>query len=176
MSELVPHPDPDFGDELLLHLETQLVATRRLFAIVLDQGAAIRRRDVHEVVRLAGMLQAELQRRELLDAERLELLEDAGARLGIDPGSVTLTRLTALLSAAQAERAHARSAELRGLLEEVKREHSVNRVLMAQELAFLDQLLSLAEGGGAGYGAGGETAPALSLAVAGRRRVLDLQV
>jgi hypothetical protein len=37
------------------------------------------------------------------------------------------------------------SAELHGLLSEVQREHRVNRVLMHQELAFLDHLLRLAD-------------------------------
>jgi hypothetical protein len=36
-----------------------------------------------------------------------------------------------------------RSAELRGLLGEVAREHGVNRALMRQELAFLDHLTRL---------------------------------
>ena len=47
-----------------------------------------------------------------------------------------------------------RSAELRGLLAEIQQEHTVNRALMAQELAFLDHLLRLANGAG-GYDAGG---------------------
>ena len=38
------------------------------------------------VVALTGMLQAELQRRQLLEAERIALLERAGARLGVIPG------------------------------------------------------------------------------------------
>ena len=41
---------------------------------------------------------------------------------------------------AEATAALERSAELRGLLAEVVREHAINRVLMRQELAFLDHL------------------------------------
>ena len=44
-----------------------------------------------------------------------------------------------------------RSAELRGLLAEIAREHGINRALMRQELAFLSHLTRLigqeAEGG-----------------------------
>jgi len=162
--------------EVIVHLDVQLVAVRRLLAVVLDQGAAIRRRDVHGVVRMAGMLQAELQRRELLDAERMALLDRAGARLGVTASAVTLSRLTSLMDQGEADLAVARSAELRGLLLEVQREHECNRALMAQELAFLDHLLSLTEGNLAGYGARGDRAPHSQLLAAGRQRVLDLEV
>ena len=43
----------------------------------------------------------------------------------------------------EAEAARARSAELRGLLDEIVREHGINRALMRQELAFLDHLVRL---------------------------------
>jgi FlgN protein len=175
MSALVQR-EAGLSSEVLGHLEVQLVAVRRLLAIVLDQGAAIRRRDVHAVVRMAGMLQAELQRREILDAERMALLERAGTRLGVAPAAVTLSRLTTLMERDDGELALARSAELRGLLDQVQREHDCNRALMSQELAFLDHLLSLTDNNRAGYGARGARAPHTSLLYAGRQRVLDLEV
>jgi hypothetical protein len=72
--------------------------------------------------------------------------------------------------------AGARSAELRGLLETVQREHHVNRALMSQELAFLDHLLKLAGvGGHESYDATGDRLAATASQVTGRR-VLDLEV
>ena len=74
--------------------------------------------------------------------------------------------------------ARERSSELRGLLEETKREHHVNRALMSQELAFLDHLLRLA-------GEGGDTASTTAPASDPRRspaptranrRTLNLEV
>jgi len=162
--------------EVLAHLEVQLVEVRRLLAIVLDQGAAICRRDVHEVVRLAGLLQAELERRAVLESQRLALLERAGNRFGIAHTAVTLSLLTSVMEPAEAELALARSAELRGMLFEVQREHACNRALMSQELSFLDHLLSLTGEGAAGYGSRGHRAPHLSLVAGGRQRVLDLEV
>ena len=178
MSALAQRNQDDVAlvSEVIVHLDVQLVAVRRLLAVVLDQGAAIRRRDVHGVVRMAGMLQAELQRRELLDIERLALLERAGARLAVPAEGVTLSRLTTLMDQGEADLAVARSAELRGLLGEVQREHECNRTLMAQELAFLDHLLSLTEGNLTGYGARGDRASHTQLMAAGRQRVLDLEV
>ena len=67
-----------------------------------------------------------------------------------------------------------RSAELRGLLAEIAREHGINRALMRQELTFLSHLTRLigneAEPGyrPPGANAGGPTAPPVY-------RALDLQ-
>jgi hypothetical protein len=55
--------------------------------------------------------------------------------------------------------ARERSAELRGLLAEIAREHGINRALMRQELAFLSHLTRLVGGDTEpGYTPGGATA------------------
>ena len=59
---------------------------------------------------------------------------------------VTLERLCALVTPGAAEAVRARSAELRGLLAEIAREHGINRALMRQELAFLSHLTRLLGG------------------------------
>ena len=161
--------------EVLAHLDAQLVSVRRLLQVVLAQGAAIQKRDVANVVSLTGVLQAELQRRKLLEDERARLLERAGIRLGLPAGGVTLGLLERLMDAASAETARSRSAELRGLLEQVQREHYVNRALMSQELAFLDHLLRLAGHGETVYDATGERPAARRPAMA-THRVFDLEV
>lgn len=165
------------GQDVLAHLDAQLVSARRLLQIVLEQGAAIRRRDVEQVVALTGMLQVELQRRVVIERDRARLLERAGMRLGTAPTGVSIRHLTQLMDPVRADEAEARSAELRGLLEEVQREHHVNRVLMNQELAFLDHLLRLADGDRhLGYDAGGDHSRLAGPRLAGRHRVLDLEV
>jgi hypothetical protein len=171
--------DPLTAD-VLAHLDAQLASVQRLLEIVLEQGAAIRARDVHTVVRLAGLLHGELARRHQIEETRSELLQRAGARLGVPAQAVTLTRLSVLLEPAHAQLAAERSARLRGLLEELRREHACNRALMRIELSFLDHLLrSLAlDAGVESYDPRGSTA---SRASAGGRasihalRVLDLQ-
>ena len=74
---------------------------------------------------------------------------------------VTLERLCALISARRRRaRARERSAELRGLLAEIAREHGINRALMRQELAFLYHLVRLVgDEPEAGYQPGGAAAP-----------------
>jgi len=135
--------DEQLSGEILRHLDAQIASARSLLAVVLEQGAAIRERDVHTVVRLAGILRGEMGRRQLLEEERGRLLACCGERLGVGAETVTLQQLTGLMSATQGEQANARSAELKGLLHELQREHSTNRAVMQLELGFLDHLMGL---------------------------------
>lgn len=168
--------DAGLTDDVLTHLEVQLASARGLLQIVLEQATAIRARDVPAVVTLTGVLAAELQRRGNIELARAQLLERAGARLGIAAGAVTLTLLAELMDPASAALAQERSAELRGLLDVIAREHHVNRALMTQELSFLDHLLRLSGTGDTGYDAGGDRA--ITRAARGTRthRMLDLEV
>jgi flagellar FlgN protein len=159
--------------ELLTHLDTQLSSARRLLALVLEQGKAIRARDVEGVLGRLADVQTEMGRRGALEQDRAALLQRAGAALAVSAAEVTLEHLCALVSPEAARTARERSAELRGLLAEIAREHGINRALMRQELAFLAHLTRLVgQEPEPGYGRpGGTTGPA----VAPVHRVLDLQ-
>jgi FlgN protein len=164
-------------NDVIAHLDAQLISARRLLQIVLEQGVAIRKRNVQDVVTLTGLLQAELQRRALIERDRARLLDRAGARLGIAPTAVSITLLDAVMDPRLADGAHARSAELRGLLEEVQREHHVNRALMTQELSFLDHLLRLSDSDRhLGYDSAGDHSPMTARRLAPRHRVFDMEV
>ena len=160
--------------ELLAHLDAQLASARRLLGLVLEQGKAIRSRDVDGVLGKLAEVQTEMGRRGGLEQDRAGLLQRAGATLGVPATEVTLERLCALVTPGAAEAARLRSGELRGLLAEIAREHGINRALMRQELAFLAHLTRLiGRETEPGYGAGGSTGPA-----GGRgqhHNVLDLQ-
>jgi hypothetical protein len=167
--------------ELLVHLDTQIASARKLLALVLDQGRAIRSRDVEGVLARLAEIQTEMGRRGTLEQGRTALLQRAGAALGVSATAVTLERLCTLVSPGAAATANERSAELRGLLAEIAREHGINRALMRQELAFLSHLTRLvgreAEGGytpsAGGAARPGGPAPAGPSAQA--HHVLDLQ-
>jgi hypothetical protein len=165
------------GVDVLTHLDAQIASAQRLLEIVLEQGAAIRVRDVHTVVRLAGLLHGELTRRQQIERERSLLLERAGALLGIPAELVTLTRLRTVMDPARAQLAAERSAQLRGLLHELRREHSCNRAIMQIELAFLDHLMqSLALDGAAhGYDPRGSNTSGARARQHGALHVLDLK-
>jgi hypothetical protein len=59
---------------------------------------------------------------------------------------VTLESILVLVPQAEANQARELSAELRGLLAEIARVHAQNRVLIRQELAFLDHLMRVLTG------------------------------
>jgi flagellar FlgN protein len=164
--------------ELLAHLDVQIASASRLLGLVLAQGARIRARDVDGVLSQLAEIQAEMGRRGALEQDRAGLLQRAGAALGVPAAQVTLERLCALVTPGAAQAARDRSAQLRGLLAEIAREHGINRALMRQELAFLSHLTRLVgqepeagyrpTGAGAQPGAAAGGAPQL-------HRVLDLQ-
>lgn len=169
-----PQVDAVLTRDVLAHLGTQLESARRMLAIVLEQATAIRQRAVPQVVRLASSLQTEMHRREVIEAERLALLERAGTHLGVSPSDVSIAMLSNLMDAESAEIARNRTAELRGMLLEIQREHTTNRALMQQELAFLDHLLRLA-GNAGGYDSGGEQAKVRRRRPLMHRPVFDLE-
>jgi hypothetical protein len=131
------------GAEALDHLQAQIISAERLLQCILRQGVAVRAREVEGVLAAMTEIQAEMGARSRMEHERAALLHRAGAALGLNPAGVTLEAITALMAPAEAELARARSAQLRGLLAEIAREHGVNRALMRQELAFLDHLTRL---------------------------------
>jgi hypothetical protein len=173
---LATNEDRALAADVLSHLDAQIDSAGRLLEVVLEQGAAIRARDVHSVVRLAGILRCEMDRRQLLEVQRSRLLARSGQRLAVPAQSVTLTLLTTLMDPVRAERANARSAELRGLLHELQRVHTTNRALMQIELGFLDHLMGLLSLDGVnGYDTSGSSASIARSRPHGSLHVLDLQ-
>ena len=165
------------GRDVLAHLEAQVASARHLLDLILQQGRAIRERDVDAVLQRLGAIQAEVERRTHLEAARTDLLTRAGAALGIPPATVTMKQLATLMHPAEAQHALARSAELTGLLNEVAREHGINRALMRQELTFLSHLTRLV---GGAEPEGAYRPPAVPTSAAAPRatrshRLLDLQ-
>ena len=75
---------------VLVHLEAQLQSARRLLDLVLQQGRAIRARDVEAVLTTLSAIQAEVDRRTHLEAVRTDLLARAGEALGVPAQNVTL--------------------------------------------------------------------------------------
>jgi FlgN protein len=167
------------GDDVIAHLDAQIASARRLLDAVLRQGLAIRGREVENVLARLGDIQAEMGRRAALEHSRTAILTAAGTALGIPPHTVTLDALAALLAPAQEDVARERSAELRGLLSEIGKEHAINRALMRQELAFLDHLMrELGDKPDTGYAS--TVSPAAAARAGGRNsyspfRTLDLQ-
>jgi hypothetical protein len=174
---MLPAVAPTLGPALIAHLDEQLASTERLLALVLRQASAIRDRDVDTVLASLTEIQTEMEHRAGLERHRGELLARAAGALGVQAHAVTLDAICSLLTAPEAHEARARSGQLRGLLAEVTRQHQANRVLMRQELAFLDHLTRMLGGeeSAGAYAPPGGQRPAGAQPVSSPRRVLDLQ-
>lgn len=132
-----------FGSSVVGHLDAQLASAQRLLELVLKQGAAVRERDPDGVVACLAEIQGEMERRGRLESDRTRLLQHAAVHANVPAHEVDIDLLASMVEPAEAEAARDRSAQLRGLLAEIAREHLVNRALMRQELAFLDHLTRL---------------------------------
>jgi hypothetical protein len=132
--------------ELLDHLRRQRESSLRLLEIVMAQGAAIRRQDVATVLASLGDVQAEMAYRDRLERERGELLQESASALRAAPDTIDLEAMLAGKPAAEAAQAREISAELHGLILEIGRIHNENRILIRQELTFLDHLMRALSG------------------------------
>jgi hypothetical protein len=131
---------------LIEHLARQLGSSRRMLEIVITQRDAIRRQDVETVLASLAEVQAEMGYRARLEQERDNLLAAAADERGAAPDTLDLEDLLAGRPAAECMQARTMSAELRGLIVEVGRIHDQNRILIRQELTFLDHLMRVLSG------------------------------
>lgn len=131
---------------LLEHLGRQLESSRRLLEIVILQRDAIRRQDVETVLASLADVQAEMGYRARLEQERDGLLAEAADERGAAPETLDLEDVLVGRPADECLQARTMSAELRGLIVEVGRIHDQNRVLIRQELTFLDHLMRVLSG------------------------------
>lgn len=131
---------------LIEHLQRQLESSRRLLEIVLSQSAAIRRQDVETVLASLADVQAEMAYRARLEVERETILRSAAAAKGLVPEDVDLETILEDVPAPEAAQARALSAELLGLVTEIGRVHEQNRIVLRQELTFLDHLMRVISG------------------------------
>jgi hypothetical protein len=144
----------------------QLASARRLLGIMLAQSEAIRKQDVESVLARLTDLQGELGERQRLENERDALLNQVATTLGRHVDDLELDDLLTLCPAAEVEPVRTASLELRGLLLEIGRVHDQNRVLIRQELSFLDHLMRLLSGSPqAGYRPGGWTSAPQTISV-----------
>jgi hypothetical protein len=131
---------------ILAHLDKQVESARRLLGIVIDQSAAIRQQDVEGVLVKLAELQGEMVTRAQLEQERDQLIQVAATRLGVAPDDVDLEAMLVLEPQIDGQQARNLSAELKGLVTETARVHDQNRLLVRQELSFLDHLMRVLSG------------------------------
>jgi FlgN protein len=133
-------------NRILDHMTRQLASSRRLLEIVLSQNAAIRRQDTEAVLASLSDVQAEMAYRAQLETEREVIFRNASTQHGVTADVLDLESLLVGMPAEEAAEARSLSAELVGLVREIGRIHEQNRVLLRQELAFLDHLMRAMSG------------------------------
>jgi hypothetical protein len=131
---------------LVEHLERQLASSQRLLAVVTAQREAIKAQDVETVLARLSDVQQEMVKRMQLERERDALLGAASAALGVPADKITLESVLRLVPEPDRTRARELSAELRRCLGDVARIHGQNRVMIRQELSFLDHLMRVLSG------------------------------
>jgi hypothetical protein len=131
---------------ILTHLDKQVESARRLLGIVIEQSAAIRTQDVEGVLVKLAELQGEMVTRAQLEQERDQLIRSAAVQLGVPADEVDLDAMLTLEPGLDGGRARHLSAELKGLVTETARIHDQNRLLVRQELSFLDHLMRVLSG------------------------------
>jgi hypothetical protein len=131
---------------ILAHLDKQVESARRLLGIVIEQYAPKRDHDVETVLVKMAELQGEMVTRTQLEQERDQLIQSTATRLGLAPDSVDLDAMLTLEPQLDGQHARALSAELKGLVTETSRVHDQNRLLVRQELSFLDHLMRVLSG------------------------------
>ena len=152
---------------ILAHLDKQVESARRLLGIVIEQSAAIRQQDVEGVLVKMAELQGEMVTRAQLEQERDHLIQSAAVQLGVTTDEVDLDAMLTLEPQLDGQHARSRSAELKGLVTETSRVHDQNRLLVRQELSFLDHLMRVLSGTPqSGYSKSGTSAtPQISNAI-----------
>jgi hypothetical protein len=144
--------------DLIAHLTEQVASAERLLATVTAQTEAIKTQDVPTLLTRLGDVQQELEVRKRLELERDRLIDSAAIRRNVPRDTIDLDALLEGLPADQAARARELSAHLRKVLARVAQVHGSNRVLIRQELTFVDHLLRVLSGTPqAGYSPAGWT-------------------
>ena len=113
---------------------------------MIEQSAAIRDQDVETVLVKMAELQGEMVTRTQLEQERDGLIQSAATRLGVSRRRVDLDAMLTLEPQLDGQHARNLSAELKGLVTETSRVHDQNRMLVRQELSFLDHLMRVLSG------------------------------
>jgi hypothetical protein len=132
--------------ELITHLSDQVASAERLLVNVTAQTDAIRTQDVPALLARLGDIQGELEVRKRLESERDRLIDAAAARRGVARDTIDLEALLDGMPPDAAAQARTMSTHLRKVLARVAQVHGSNRVLIKQELSFVDHLLRVLSG------------------------------
>jgi flagellar biosynthesis/type III secretory pathway chaperone len=114
---------------------------RRLLDLLGEEQVALRKADAAAVMSSLRAQEATLSRIRVLEGERAQVLAALATPKGLDPATLTLSRLVEAWPDA-AEALAAVREDLRALLDEVRRLNDRNAVLVRRGLGFVDRLVA----------------------------------
>ncbi|MCP4833153.1 MAG: flagellar protein FlgN [Phycisphaera sp.] len=135
-------------------LDTQSEGYRRLLSTIERQREAVRTADLALVPEIAEVQRKIVERLAVLDGRREVAGRALATEMGIDPES-GVSAIAALLPIAAADRLEVRAAELRGLVEQARREQSLLKSAgeaLAKHMAGIVQSVTGALSGTGVYG------------------------
>ncbi len=127
-------------EDLAVVLAEEMRHFRQLLDLLAREQAALRTAKAMAVLDVLREQEGALSRIRSLEQQRVGLLAALAAPLGLDPASLTMSRLNEAVPSAAGVLASV-SNELRVLLTEVKALNEKNGVLASRGLGFLDRLI-----------------------------------
>lgn len=135
-------------------LEQMLQAHRTLLSQIQKQQVALVRGDINQLNRDVQLLNANVERIQGFEEQRLSLVRKLADRYGMAPERLTVSFLAESLDHASSVRLKKVSGELAEVIEHIKRKNDENSELSRRSLANIDKTLELVSGtvGNSGYG------------------------
>lgn len=131
----------DVVGEIVLNLQEQVRAWRRMLDLSQAQRVALEAQDVHGVHAILQDIEVAMLDRSRTEVRRSVLVAQAASMLGIEPEAVTRDLLVGCCDATLAAQLEAASDELRVLVVELDSVVARNRALLEQELAIIEVLV-----------------------------------
>lgn len=131
----------DVAEELVLNVQEQARAWKRLLDLSQAQRAALEAQDAPTVHGILQEIEVAMLDRSRTEVRRGMLINQAAAHLGIEPGDVTRDLITACCDADLGGRLEQAADELKVLVVELDAVVARNAALLEQELSIIEVLV-----------------------------------
>jgi hypothetical protein len=128
-------------DELLLCLDNDIKHLRGSLSLLNDLRSLVIKRDEASLGSLLESMQTESDNYKSQELRRYAIRKELSLALGCDPAQVTLSKLEGVLREEEKAQVVKRKAELKALINKLKKEHLSTALLLSECARFNRQLL-----------------------------------